>query len=159
MAAINHQDLRRFKAWLRLGADPNQPWPLDPSGPTFPLVLPLAHVLDTYLPQKNPWADALIAAGADVAFCLHWLSVSNSPSWDNVSDALTLCEIVERQPTYRQAVRHWLAETSVKLRKMAAPTDQEDLELWAAVQHRFDRVGRRFKVVHKMPAWALAQVL
>jgi len=169
MSAINRNSLRDVKAFLALGACPNRPsscekdWPAVPNSRTLSVTLPLARTIAISNPESDYLIEkALLAAGADVALCLYWLSRTASPDLNQIVDGLILCEMIHKlpgRPVYNQTVKTWLKIVSTKLNKLPEPADMDRREYHVLVHKRLLKVSNDFGRQHKPVGWVTAELL
>jgi len=169
MASIDHCDLLGVKAFLALGADPNLPVPSLSEGlritdnRAFSVTFPLALAMAISNPESDRLIEkALLAAGADVALCLYWLSRTASPNLNQIVDGLILCEMIHKlpgRPVYNQTVKTWLKIVSTKLNKLPEPADMDRREYHVLVHKRLLKVSNDFGRQHKPVAWVTAELL
>ncbi len=100
LAAVDRGHVRRVRALLALGADPN--WPATkgflistlPGETAFYYLFPLALAGSiAKIANRIPIVNSLISAGADLKLALAWLSVEPLLSY-RLESAISLCEVM-----------------------------------------------------------------
>lgn len=178
MSAIGRNNLRDVKAFLALGACPNRPSPCEPDCLVVPnnralsVTLPLVLALEPVSKKDDAIiAKALLAAGADAALCLYWLSRTASPPLQRIVNGLLLCEIIHQSPwqaSYNQIIEAWLADVSTKINNQPEPAVMDSniyinnikiREYHVLVHKRLMRVSADYGLQHKPVAWVTAELL
>jgi hypothetical protein len=174
MATVGSGNVRRVKAILALGADPNHRHVGNEKGsyrdPRWedltPGVFPLALVL---LGQKQgnqaPILDLLLAAGASLSTCFSWLSVDAPRKELRFDYMLEMCELIYASPNrslHVGFIQTWLAQTSDQINHWPEPQDWEfeDMrEIHVALHERLIAVCKLYLCQHVPAPWVTAMLL
>ena len=174
MAAVGRGNVRRVKAMLALGADPNHPcvgygtrryrdprWDDLPGG-----VLPVALVLLGQR-QGNQAAilDLLLEAGASLPKCFSWLSVDAPMKELRYDYMLEMCELISVSPNrslHGGYIKTWLAQTSDQINQWTEPQypEFENIrETHIKLHERLIAVCKLYECPHTPAPWATAVLL
>ena len=174
MAAVGRGKVRRVKAMLALGADPNHPCIRNDTArfhdarweDLTPGVFPLALVL---LGQRQgnqaTILDLLLAAGASLSTCFSWLSVNGPRQELRFDYMLEMCELIDASPNrslHVGFIQTWLAKTSDQINHWPEPEYQEFdcmREIHVALHERLIAVCNLYSCQHAPAPWVTAVLL
>ena len=180
MAAVGRADVRRVKAILALGADPNHPcvggpywspygvvWtPLDSSTDYFAVAFPLARVVTAAkIGNQHAILELLLAAGVCLSKCFWWLSFDAPMQELRFDQGLALCELIYASPNrslYDGIIKTWLGQTSAQINQWPEPQYSEfdcTREIHLALHKRLIAVCKLYECQHVPEKWATAVLL